>query len=256
MCSNTAIRINPCSFAPYDGSGPFDIAIAADGTAWVSNSGGLPFGEFPSSVAKYALVNGALQQQFLHFLRRADLGACPSIPRETPGSLLRGTTVVYALRPDGTQIGQGPLTAAASSVPWDTAIDGEDNVWVANFGPLQLGSNFAGRLTKLWGINAAAGSQCGRSNITVRQATRCLRQAAKCYCITAMPLYGHGQPPGPPCFIPMMRQTDVVIDQAGNIWSVNNWKPDFDIDTIGGNPGGDGIIIFVGLAPPPTTQVH
>jgi hypothetical protein len=49
----------------------------------------------------------------------------------------------------------------------------------------------------------------------------------------------------------MMRQTAVVIDQAGNIWSINNWKPDFDIDTIGQNPGGDGIIIFVGLAPPP-----
>jgi hypothetical protein len=71
-----------------------------------------------------------------------------------------------------------------------------------------------------------------------------------------VPLYGYGQPPGPPCFIPMMRQTAVVIDQAGNIWSINNWKPDFDIDTVGGNPGGDGIIIFVGLAAPPTSQVH
>ena len=49
----------------------------------------------------------------------------------------------------------------------------------------------------------------------------------------------------------MMRQTALGIDQAGNIWSLNNWKPAFDIDTIGGNPGGDGIIIFVGLAPPP-----
>jgi len=35
--------------------------------------------------------------------------------------------------------------------PWGTAIDGEDKVWVANFGPLQLGNNFRGRLTKLWG---------------------------------------------------------------------------------------------------------
>ena len=58
-----------------------------------------------------------------------------------------------------------------------------------------------------------------------------------------------------PSFIPMMRQTSVVIDQAGNIWSINNWKPDFDID-VSSNPGGDGIIIFVGLAAPPTGQVH
>ena len=44
----------------------------------------------------------------------------------------------------------------------------------------------------------------------------------------------------------MMRQTDVVIDQAGNIWSINNWKPDVDID-FAVNPG-DGIVIFIGLA--------
>jgi len=56
---------------------------------------------------------------------------------------------------------------------------------------------------------------------------------------------------GPPSFIPMMRQTAMGIDQAGNLWSLNNWKPDFDIDAVAGNPGGDGIIIFVGLAPPP-----
>ena len=31
----------------------------------------------------------------------------------------------------------------------------------------------------------------------------------------------------------MMRQTAVEIDQAGNIWSINNWKPDFAIDTVG-----------------------
>jgi hypothetical protein len=53
----------------------------------------------------------------------------------------------------------------------------------------------------------------------------------------------------------MMRQTKAGIDQAGNVWSLNNWKPDLDIDILF-NPGGDGVVIFVGLAPPPTTQVH
>jgi len=27
----------------------------------------------------------------------------------------------------------------------------------------------------------------------------------------------------------MMRQTKAAIDQAGNVWSLNNWKPGFDI---------------------------
>ena len=51
----------------------------------------------------------------------------------------------------------------------------------------------------------------------------------------------------------MMRQTNSMIDQAGNIWSLNNWKPDFDTDLCC-NPGGDGVVIFVGLAAPPAIQ--
>jgi hypothetical protein len=44
--------------------------------------------------------------------------------------------------------------------------------------------------------------------------------------------------------------TNVVIDAAGNIWAINNWKPSFDVSVLH-NPGGDGIVIFVGLAKPP-----
>ena len=54
----------------------------------------------------------------------------------------------------------------------------------------------------------------------------------------------------------MMRTTGETVDTAGNLWSCNNWKPDFDVDfgdpnrDIDGNPGGDGILIWVGLAKP------
>ena len=61
------------------------------------------------------------------------------------------------------------------------------------------------------------------------------------------PLYG---PKAPPSYIPMMRQTASAIDRAGNLWTVNNWKPNLTVDATV-NPGGDGIVIFVGLAPPP-----
>ena len=150
--------------------------------------------------------------------------------------------------PDGTELGR--FHGGGMCAPWDTAIDGEDNVWVANFGPLEQGTTFVGRLTKLWGINPPPGHYPGEpispdTGYTVPSA------GSEVLLHNGVPLYGYGQPPGPPCFIPMMRQTALAIDQAGNIWSINNWKPDFDIDTIGGNPGGDGILIFVGLAPPP-----
>ena len=64
------------------------------------------------------------------------------------------------------------------------------------------------------------------------------------------PLYGPGAPPS---FSPLMRVTSVVIDQAGNVWALNNWKPSFDVD-VARNPGGDGICIFVGLAKPPVKE--
>src|SRR6266704_725938 len=236
------------SFQQYENSGPFDVAIAADGTAWVSNSGGLPSGNFPRSVAKYALVNGVLEQQFLHFLGQQLRG----LSLDSHGNAWvasQGDSMMYAIRPDGMEIGH--FTGGGMDGPWDTAIDGEDNVWVADFGPLEPPSNFRGRLTKLWGVNAPPGHNVGDpisppTGYTVPSA------GSEVLLHNGDPLYGPGAPPS---FIPMMRQTAVVIDQAGNIWSINNWKPDVDID-FGGNPGGDGIVIFLGLAAPPTSQVH
>ena len=244
------LRGNPhhaVSFQQYDNSGPFDVALAADGTAWVSNSGGLPSGHFPRSVAKYALVNGVLEQQFLHFLGQQLRG----LSLDSHGNAWvasQGDSLIYAIGPDGMEIGH--FSGGGTDGPWDTAIDGEDNVWVANFGPLEPPSNFTGKLTKLWGVNAPPGHNVGDpisppTGYTVPSA------GSEVLLHNGDPLYGPGAPPS---FIPMMRQTAVVIDQAGNIWSINNWKPDVVID-FGGNPGGDGIVIFVGLAAP-TTQVH
>jgi hypothetical protein len=216
----------------------------------VSNGLGLP----PATVAKYALVNGQLVRRFRRLLGDQLRG----ISLDSQGNAWvasQGDGFVYALRPDGTQIGQSPFNCGGIDHPWGITVDGEDNVWVGNFGPLQLRSNFTGRLTKLWGVNAPPGHSVGdpispSTGYTVPSA------GSEVLLHDGTPLYGYGHPPGPPCFIPAMRCTEVNIDQAGNIWSINNWKPDFDIDTLGGNPGGDGIIIFVGLAAPPTTQVH
>jgi hypothetical protein len=237
---------------PYDGAAPFDVAIARDGSAWVSYTGGLPFGQFPRSVAKYTLVNETLREQFLLFLPEADGLRGLSLDSQGNAWLATLGSNIFLFRPDGRKF--GPFSGGGMDHPWGTAIDGEDNVWIANFGPLKLGNNFRGRLTKLWGINPPRGHHVG-DPISPPRGYTVPTGGSEVLLHTGVPLYGYGQPPGPPCFIPMMRQTALRIDQAGNIWSVNNWKPDFSIDTVGGNPGGDGIIIFVGLAAPPTIQV-
>lgn len=225
------------------GSGPFDIALAADGSAWVSNGLGVP----PTSVAKFRLVNGALVREFRHFVGQGLRG----LSVDAHGNAWvasQGDSFVYAFRPDGTQFGQ--FSGGGMHGPWDTAIDGEENVWVANFGPLQPGSDFSGRLTKLCGSahRCPPGKNVGDplspgNGFTVPSA------GSEVLLHNGDPLYGPGEPPS---FIPMMRQTGLVIDRAGNLWTINNWKPRFDNDAFGNdpNPGGDGIIIFVGIAPP------
>jgi hypothetical protein len=231
-------------FHQSDGSGPFDLVLAADGTAWVSN--GL-VGERPNSIAKYALVNGALQQQFLHHLGHALRGV--SLDSQGNAWLAsQGESLVYAIRPDGTVLGK--FSGGGIDGPWGTTVDGEDNVWVENFGPLESGSNFtSGRLTKLCGINPAARPPGKKLGDPISPPTGYTVPSAGSQVLlhNGDPLYGPGAAPS---FAPMMRQTKAAIDQAGNVWSLNNWKPDFDID-IASNPGGDGIVIFVGLAPPP-----
>ena len=211
------------------GSGPFDVAIAADGTAWVSNGLGKP----PSTVAKYALVNGGLQQQFRYPVGQGLRGLSVD-SRGDAWVASQGDSLVYALRPGGTEIGH---YGGGIDGPWDTAIDGENNVWVANFGPHQVGTGnvFTGRLSKLCGIrgNCPPGKVPGDpisppTGFTVPSA------GDEVLLHDGDPLYGHGTPPS---YIPMMRQTGVAIDQAGNIWSINNWKPRFDNDALL-NPGG------------------
>ena len=45
------------------------------------------------------------------------------------------------------------------------------------------------------------------------------------------------------------RMTAVPVDMSGNLWATNNWKLVPPLN----NPGGDSIVIFVGLAGPCVT---
>jgi hypothetical protein len=234
------------SFHQYHGSQPFDIAIAPDGAAWVSNSGGLS-GEFPSSVARFVLEDGKLTRPLLRFVGQSLKGlAVDSAGNAWVASL--DDDSVYGVRPDGTVM--GPFTGGGIVGPWGVTTDGDDNLWVANFGPMGVTNDFPdGRLSKLCGIRRAACPPRARLGDPLSPASGYTMPSGGSEVLLhdGEPLYGPGAPPS---FAPMMRQTTSVIDLAGNVWTINNWKPDFAVDlTV--NPGGDGILIFVGLAPPP-----
>ncbi len=241
---------------PYDSvsavvgweNAPFGIApIPGQAAAWVTFSGGLA-GENPSSIARYALTDtGELEQTFI-----APVGDTLKIVAvDFSGNAWiasQGTDSVFAYSRDGEQIGE--FSGGGIDGPWGVAVDGEGNIWVSNFGDLEIGNVFdSGRVSKLCGANPAAcppGLELG-DPISPETGYTLPSEGTQVLLPNGDPLYGPGAPPS---FMPMMRQTSVQIDAAGNLWAINNWKPRFDVDVLA-NPGGDGIVIFVGLATPP-----
>jgi hypothetical protein len=225
------------------GSYPFGVAIAGDGTAWVSNSGGLGWPTtVPGSVTRHQLDGTSVT-----LLQTISVGVANKVIQvDSQGNAWLasgGDSTVYMLDP------QGNVAGAFSGVG---GMDGEDHVWVANFGRLGLGSNYTrAGLTRLAGANPATRPEGTLTGHPLTPHTGYTLPSAGHPVLLANgePLYGSG---GEPCYSPLMRATSCTIDAAGNVWVVNNWKPNFttDFDTYHGNPGGDGIVIFVGLAPP------
>lgn len=111
-----------------------------------------------------------------------------------------------------------PFTGGGLTIPWGIAVDGNDNVWVANFSDKHV-SHFCG----------VRFSRCPAGVET-------------------------GQPIAPDgCgFDGLTRNTGVAIDPSGNVWLANNWKIDGPVVE---NPGGYQIVAFVGLAKPIRTPL-
>jgi len=179
--NGTPIRPSPI------GGGVFDLplGIAADsrGNMWVANSASL----------RIPCPNGFLN------------------PVGTNGSI---TMIRWHGRAT-----KGPFRGGGLTIAWGIAVDGDDNVWVANFADQRL-SHFCGRDPR-----------------------------------TCPPGSGTGSPISPDAgyaFDGLSRNTGVQIDRAGNVWLVNNWKNEFNPLA---NPGGYELVAFIGLAPPIATPL-
>ncbi|MCW2968485.1 MAG: pknD [Solirubrobacteraceae bacterium] len=104
------------------------------------------------------------------------------------------------------------------TIPWGIAVDGNDNVWVANFAGKRL-SQFCGTKPD----NCPPGTGTGNA---------------------ISPGTGYG-------FDGLARNTGVQIDPSGNVWVANNWKQ-VPVQT---NPGGYQMVVFLGLAGPLRTPL-
>ncbi|MER7672356.1 NHL repeat-containing protein [Kitasatospora sp. NPDC096128] len=172
---------------------PLAVATDSRGNAWVSNSGILPVPCGDTTAADLADALGGEDG-----------------PR--PG------TSVTMIGPDGTAA-PGPFTNGGLFLPWGVAVDGDDTVWVANFG--------GHRVARLCGVDLSA----------------------------CPPGVRTGEPISPPdtgyTSDGLERNTGIQIDPSGNVWLANNWRT----VPIQANPGGHELVVLVGAAAPVATPL-
>lgn len=152
-------------------------------------------------------------------------------------------STVYAINTSGTIV--GTYTGQGINGPWGVSLDAKGNVWVANFGVSLPSARYS--VVQLCGAtgNCPYGVSMG-SAITPSTGYILLSGSSQVLLNSGQPLYGTGAPPS---YLPLMRLTSVNADMAGNIWAANNWKPS-GLNDLLLNPGGDGMVIFVGIAAP------
>ncbi len=206
------------------GFGPRAIAIDSLGNAWVANTVG-----HPDTMEKLAFIEDKLKA------KAEDLFESSSSKANAQTKMWIGLydlLVKYPggdvsmVRPDGTVL--PPFDGRKSIIaPWGIAIDGGDNVWVANS---------TGRsVTELCG---ARPENCPPGKKT-------------------------GDPISPPGgYIGGQKIiTDVAVDPAGNVWVANNWdRPDEGFKhvpdpALSTRFGANGTVVFFGLAKPVATPL-
>jgi streptogramin lyase len=233
---------------------PQGIAVDQSDNVWIANHGGSSVTMYPGGDPLQAKVitGGGLNKPFSISVDAQgnawvnngalDASVPGSLTRISPDGTASGPFVVSGMRspqgmaidsagdlwvaslvngtvsrigPDGQLKGQ--FRAPSIEGPWGIAIDGDDNVWVASF----LGQ----KVTQLCGrtvANCPPGARTG-DPISPR--------------LTG---YTNGG---------LQHITAVQVDQSGSVWAANNWAQ------IAPTVGGDGLVQFIGAAPPVATPL-
>jgi len=226
--SNTVTRFpanNPGRAEQIEvGFAPRAVAIDSRGNAWVANTVG-----HPSTVEKASLIKTKLEAMLAN--RFGSSSEADKVAHEWID--LFGILVefpggdVSMIQPDGKTL--SPFDGDKSIIgPWGVAVDGDDNVWIAN----SLGRS----ITQLCGVRTE----------------------------NCPPGFATGDRISPPGGYVGGLQilTDVAIDPAGNVWVANNWDLPEEVGFQKAPPeplstrfGGNGAVVFFGLAKPVRTPL-
>ncbi len=253
--------------SPYDLT--FDVTVDPQGHAYVSNSGyggdesrGLP--AVASSVYKLRIDNGKLcvlakwvSPKGYEAFRQVAVGADGYV-------YVGGVASSRVIRLDRDLRHPHEIKKNIYG-PWGLTFGGDGTLFVANFlGDLETDSETVGETeTGTLPEDEGMSRHLGPHSVTVlreadEKTARLMTVPTGGHEVTlanGLPLYGNPKTPSGDdiplhSYDPLMRLTATRIDRAGNLWACNNWKPSAAIDVVRGNPGGDGLVAFVGIAEP------
>jgi DNA-binding beta-propeller fold protein YncE len=211
---------------------PFDVAIDGRGRAWVTgnDSGGVAI--IDGDAIRHVSDKAFDQLMGIASDSRGNMWVANSILVDVPcpdGGPAPGKPIgsVILISANGTVAPGSPFTGGGVTVPWGLAVDGDDNVWVANFGSGRgnVGPRLL-RLSEFCGTNPANCPPGKRTGDPISPATGYTSDG-------------------------LTRMTAAAIDPSGNVWVTDNWK----IVPPPNNPGGNAIMIFLGLAAPIQTPL-
>jgi hypothetical protein len=151
---------------------------------------------------------------------------CPT--RAQLGTAANPSITLYQMRSREPYPGS-PFTGGGLTLPWGIAVDGDDTVWVFNFGAVRVGVSTD--------IPTGISRFCGVTTT---------------HCPAGMHV---GDPISPDTGYrsdALERITGAEIDPSGNIWITNNWKRDANPFL---NPFGNAIVIAIGAAGPVKTPL-
>ncbi|UCE64608.1 MAG: hypothetical protein JSU59_05595, partial [Nitrospirota bacterium] len=216
---------------------PFGIAIDPNGNAWVTGNKSQAVYRISSHGKVVKLQSDGLiswpmgisgDSQGNMWVSNSDSVDIPCNDEIDPQSGENPSIVLYPAQ--GGQPRQ--FTGGGISIPWGNAVDGNDTLWVFNFGhnPFNIGQDFDWPLTALSHF-------CGTGK-----------------CPAGLKV---GDPISPSTGYTsdaLERMTGGAVDPSGNLWLLNNWKINapFTFET---NPGGNSFVIVPGAAKPVKTPL-
>ena len=158
---------------------------------------------------------------------------CPPSPTPNLGPATAPSIALFR-QANGSKTPEGKaFTGGGLTIPWGIAVDGNDTVWVANFGFPFSPTDF----NLPWPAPNRVSHFCGADPSKCPPSKRRVGQAIS-------PATGYTSDA-------LIRNTAVAIDPSGNVWLANNWKK----APVVNNPGGNAIVVLVGAAAPVKTPL-